>query len=359
MNRYFEKVPSRKWNSYKWHLNNLINSSSLLEKYISLDIETRQVVDNTKFSITPHLLSLINCSDYQNDPIAKQIVPNKSELVCNNFLKNDPFNEKNRTPAKNIIKRYPDRVLLVTSNICPSYCRFCTRKWNWQENWAINKNDIREIVGYLENNMDIREVIISGGEPFLLNTDFLEEIIRNIRNVKHIEVIRIATRILTFLPQRVDRRLINMLKKYGPIWIVTHFNHPFEITSLAKEAVDKLLDSKVAIVNQSVLLKDINDNYETLSTLMKKLESMLIKPYYLFQCDLIEGTAHFRVSIDKGMELIGKMRGNIGGICQPTYIIDLPEGAKVPILPDYILKRGDDKLVIRNYEGKNFDYPLF
>ena len=346
-------------NNYKWQLNNLINSVNSIEKYIPLDNETSKLIKNSRFSITPHLLSLINTNDYLNDPIAKQVIPSVNELITNDFLKNDPFNERIKSPSKNIIKRYPDRVLLITSNMCPAYCRFCTRKWNWQDNWILQREDIKSVVNYLENNNNIREVIISGGEPLILDDDFLEEILKKIRKIKSIEVIRIASRILTFLPQRIDKKLINIIKKYGPIWIVTHFNHPNEITEVTKSAIDKLLDAKVSIINQSVLLKDINDNYEILSSLMKKLESLLIKPYYLFQCDLIEGTTHFRVPIERGIELIKKMRGNISGICQPTYIIDHPEGTKIPISPQYISKIEKNKIILKNYEEKIFDYPLY
>jgi len=348
----------KKWDNYKWQLNNLINSADLIEKYIPLDNETRELIKNSRFSVTPHLLSLINTNNYIDDPIAKQVIPNKDELIVNDFLKNDPFSEKIKNPSKNIIKRYPDRVLLVTSNVCPSYCRFCTRKWNWQDNWILQRDDLKGVVDYLGNNSNIREVIISGGEPLILESDFLEEILKKIRSVKSIEVIRIATRILTFLPQRIDKKLTNIIKKYGPIWLVTHFNHPNEITESTEFAIDRLLDAKVSIINQSVLLKDINDNYSILSSLMKKLESLLIKPYYLFQCDLVEGTTHFRTPIEKGIELIKKMRDSISGICQPTYIIDLPEGTKIPISPQYISKIEKNKIILKNYEEKLFEYPL-
>lgn len=355
---FFKNVPDRVFNNPLWQIKNKIDTKEKLLSFIpSLK---GQLSDNlfNKFSITPYFFCLINFDDLNNDPIAKQVIPDERENEKSAFLNIDPFNEQEKKPETQLIKRYPDRVLLVTSNICPSYCRYCTRKWNWGKGEYLNEEKLSQVLNYLTNNKNIREVIISGGEPLLLPYSFLEKIIKSIIRIEHIEVIRIASRILSFLPQKINNEFLKILKKYKPIWLVTHFNHPNEITPETNRAVEKILETGVAIVNQSVLLKGINDNAETMKRLVNDLEILRIKPYYLFNCDLIEGTKHLRADFNKGIEIMDKLRGNTGGICIPSFIIDLPEGGKVPILPEYIVERNENVLKLRNYQGRIFDYPL-
>ncbi|HOV14732.1 MAG TPA: KamA family radical SAM protein, partial [Spirochaetota bacterium] len=346
------------FNNPKWQINNSINTKEKLVKLIPDRFENISENLFNKFSITPYFWCLINHNENDSDPLAKQIIPDERENIKNSFLDIDPFSEQSKSPEKQLIKRYSDRVLVVTSNICPSYCRYCTRKWNWDKGQTIADKELIKIVEYLKENKNIREVIISGGEPFLLSVAFLERIIQNIITIPTIEVIRVATRILSFLPQKITKNLTLMLKKYRPIWIVTHFNHPNEITPETVNAVNKLLDAGVSIVNQSVLLKGVNEDFETLKRLFYDLTTLGIKPYYLFNCDLVSGTHHFRADFDIGLKIIEDLRGNVGGICIPNLIVDLPHGGKVPILPDYIIEKNKTNLKLKNYQGKIFDYPL-
>jgi len=216
---------------------------------------------------------------------------------------------------------------------------------------------LSNIVQYLRNNKNIREIVLSGGDALILLPEKLDRILSALYSVDSIEVVRIGTRTLSFLPQKIDRPLIETLKKYKPLWIITHFNHPNEFTSDTEKAIDLLLEAKVSLANQSVLLKNVNDNSDTMKNLLQTLEYCQIKPYYLFQCDLVEGTKHFRTSIEKGLDIMKDVRGNIGGLCIPTYVVDLPDGGKVPLLPEYLIKATSNNLIFKNYEGKMFNYP--
>ncbi|HPO49128.1 MAG TPA: KamA family radical SAM protein [Spirochaetota bacterium] len=356
--RFFGKISEKDFDSYKWQLKNVINSKNQLLKLLPR-LEGK-IPDNLfeRFSVTPYFFCLVDFDNFDNDPVAKQVIPDPRENVKLNYLKIDPFNEQNKSPEKQIIKRYPDRVLLVTTNFCPSYCRYCARKWNWQKSLSLTEDNMTEVLTYLKNNKQIREVIISGGEPLLLPVKFLEKIIGDILSVESVETVRIGTRIFSFLPQRIDKSILKMFKKYSPLWLVTHFNHSNEITPKTSEAVLRAIESGACIVNQSVLLKDINDTPEKMKRLVNDLQVIGVKPYYLFNCDLIEGTSHFRTGVEAGLKIMESLRGNTGGVCIPQFIIDLPEGGKVPILPEYLIEKNETSLKIRNYEGKIFDCPV-
>lgn len=359
-NTVFNNISDAEWNDYKWQLKNQITDPGNLAHFFKF-VDGRfgnftKASDIFRFAVTPYFLSLINFEN-KNDPILLQIFPNEEELSKESALTMDPFSEKKRSPVKNLIKRYPDRAVVLATDRCASYCRYCTRKWNWTAGDTLSDEELEVIVTYLHNNKNIREIILSGGDPFILPPEKLDRILSAIYSVDSIEVVRIGTRTLSFLPQKIDKKLVSVLKKYKPLWIITHFNHPNEFTIDTEKAIDLLLDAKASLANQSVLIKNVNDDSETMINLFQTLEYCQIKPYYLFQCDLVEGTKHFRTSVEKGLEIMRDVRGNIGGLCIPTYVVDLPDGGKVPLLPEYLLEINSDNIKIKNYEGKIFNYP--
>lgn len=333
---FFSDIKKSKFNNWKWHLKNVISSPDVLMTIFPLiDKESiKKVLKQSKMQITPHFLSLINRT--RNLALLKQVLPDKRELEDNYDV--DPFNERSNIPVKNLIQRYKDRVVVLTTNLCAGYCRYCTRKWNWGNNFFIKKSEIKDIVNYLTQNKSIREVIISGGEPFLLSQKIFDYLLLSISKIPHIEVIRIGTRILTYLPQRIDDKIVSTLSKIKPVWIMTHFNHPDEIVNITIKAINKLIDAGCVLCNQTVLLKEVNDNYETLKALFYKLTALRIKPYYLFQCDKVKGTKYFYVSIKKGLYLIEKLRKNISGLSVPEYVIDTKNYGKLRVTRELIKK---------------------
>ena len=305
--KYFPDILDENWNDWQWQLRNVVTEATELKKFFSeIDVESiDKVAVRFSFSVTPYFLSLINDDIPLNDPVGKQVIPDIREFQKDSRLILDPFKEeKERSPIPGVVQRYPDRIILVTTNFCPAKCRYCTRKWNWDKCQFLTSEMLKDVVAYLKIHPEIREVIITGGEPFLLNLEFLDSILSAISSVDSIEVIRIGSRILSFLPQRISDDVVSILSKYSPIWIVTHFNHPNEFTSDTEAAVKKLLRAGCALCNQSVLLKDINDNAEVMKELVHALQNILIKPYYIFHPDLIEGTSHFRGSIENGIQIM-------------------------------------------------------
>ena len=350
--RLFPHAADDEWNDYKWQLANRITDLGTLGGLLGTDFAQTDM----SFAITPHLLALVNTYTTDN-PILRQVVPDDREKNICEHLELDPFSEQIKSPAHRLVKRYPDRVLVLTTNMCASYCRYCTRKWNWQEHYTINKKDIDSIAEYLQTQTHIREVILSGGEPMLLSEECLEYLLDKIFAVKTIENVRIASRALTFCPQLITPSKTHILKKHRPIWFITHFNHPDELSQAAEEKVCLLQEAYVSLANQSVLLNGINNDTQTMQTLLTRLESFRIKPYYLFQCDLVQGTNHFRCNVEEGTEILDNLRGNIGGLCLPTFVVDLPDGGKVPMQKDKIIEQSDSEIVFCNYEGKIKHYP--
>jgi len=318
----------------------------------------KEVTEKFPFGITPYLSSII---DWKNeaDPILKQVFPDVLELEKISLeAVNDPLNEEKLMPVKRLIHRYPDRVVLLVTSRCSAYCRHCNRKRDWKKNEKdISDQELEQAVFYLKNNPEIREVIISGGDPLMLSTEKLKEILDAVWNVKNIDVVRIGTRVPVFLPMRITEKLCSMLEAYPSIWINTQFNHPIEITEESRIACLKLQKAGIPIGNQSVLLKGINDSPEIILELCRKLQKIKVRPYYLFQCDLVEGTEHFWTPLSVGKEIIQKMIGFTGGLCVPKFVIDLPGGkGKIPILPDYILKENEKEMIFRNYAGEKIKY---
>jgi lysine 2,3-aminomutase len=359
--RFFREVPEKSWKDWKWQFRNRIKSIDQLSRLVPLSIEEqaqiRMVTKRYPLAITPYYLSLINPDDPE-DPIRKQAIPCIQEISMGNMGLEDPLGEKEDSVVPGMVHRYPDRVLMVLTDICPMLCRHCTRKREWRRGgWVRPENEVEAMLDYLRRNTQVRDVIISGGDPLTLSTGHLEAIISRIRQIKHIEIIRIGSRFPVVLPQRIDAELCEMLSKYGPIWLNTHFNHPNEITGDSAAACDRLLRAGVPVNNQTVLLKGINDSVETQLKLCHGLLKAKVRPYYLFQCDEVQGTEHLRTSVDVGIKIIEGMRGHTSGLAVPTFVVDLVQGGgKVPLQPNYVLSMNENELLLKNYEGKLFRY---
>jgi lysine 2,3-aminomutase len=359
--RVFSNVPESLWRDWRWHFRNRITSIDRLSHFIPLSTGERAqlqlVVKRYPLSITPYYLSLINPED-PGDPIRRQAIPSVLEMALNSMGMEDPLAEKEDSVVPGMVHRYPDRVLMVITDICPMLCRHCTRKREWQHGgWVRTEAEIEAMLDYLRRNEDIRDVVISGGDPLSLSTSRLENIISRVRGIRHIEIIRIGTRFPVVLPQRIDDELCAMLSKYGPIWLNTHFNHPHEITPESAAACDRLLRSGIPVNNQSVLLRGVNDNVETMLKLCQGLLRIKVRPYYLFQCDEVRGTEHLRTPVDTGIKIIEGMRGHTSGLAIPTFVVDLVQGGgKVSLQPNYVLSQTQEELLLRNYEGNVYRY---
>ena len=304
--------------------------------------------------VNPYYLSLIR---YPGDPIWKQVVPDEEELYDID-APDDPLNEDAMSPVPNITHRYPDRALLLTTSQCGIYCRFCTRKRKVGDSSKINMKELESAFRYLEEHTEINDVILSGGDPLMLTDHMLEKILIRLRQIPHIQIIRLGTKMPCVLPQRITPELCNMLKKYHPIYVNTHFNHPWEITPESTKACTMLADAGCPVGCQTVLLKGVNDDPEVMKELMKKLLAIRVRPYYIYQADLTKGANHFRTPIDVGLEIMDNLRGHISGLAVPHFVIDAPGGGgKIPLLPDYVLARDKEKIILRNFRNEVFEYP--
>lgn len=347
------------WKDWKWQIKHKVQDIDTFEKLLGIDftdaerLEIDKTIAKFPLSLPPYYISLIDTSDYQNDPIYKQAFPSSVELFVDEHDMTDPLAEEVDSPAPGITHRYPDRVLFTISNMCSMYCRHCTRKRKVGDtDYIPNKGMIKTGINYIKKTPEIRDVLLSGGDPFMLSDDYLDWILTEIRKIPHVEIIRIGTRVPVVLPYRVTDDLVEMLKKYQPLWVNTHFNHPREITSSSKESLRKLADAGIPLSNQSVLLAGINDCPRIMKALVHKLVQNRVRPYYLYQCDLSEGLSHFRTPIGKGIEIIESLIGHTSGFAVPTYVVDAPGGGgKIPIMPNYIVSWSTNKIVLRNYEG--------
>ena len=353
------EVKVSNWKDWKWHLRNSIRDIDTFEKLLGIkfDVEERELLDRTveKFplSITPYYLSLIDSDDYKNDPIFKQSFPLISELTIGKYEMKDPLSEEKDSPVPGITHRYPDRVLFHVCNICSMYCRHCTRKRKVGDGDSIpSKDEIMKGIEYIKNTPQVRDVLLSGGDVLMLPDDFIDWILTEIREIPHVEVIRIGSRMPVVLPYRITDELVQILKKYHPIWLNTHFNHPQEITASSREALRKLADGGIPLGNQTVLLAGVNDCPRIIKTLVHKLVYNRVRPYYLYQCDLSEGLAHFRTPVGKGVEIMESLIGHTSGFAVPSYVIDAPGGGgKIRVMPNYLLSWSTNKVVLRNFEG--------
>ena len=355
-------VTNEEWNDHKWQLKNRITSLSQLEEHLNLSEDERNgvILSGTKLamSITPHFFNLIDRND-PDCPIRRQVIPRVEETITSPYELSDPCGEDSNMPVPGLVHRYPDRVLFLVTDRCASYCRYCTRSRvvSGAGDQALETN-YEAAFQYLEEHTAIRDVLLSGGDPLLFSDSKLEQILSRLRSSKHIEFLRIGSRIPVFLPQRITPELCRMLQKYHPLFMSVHVNHPRELTSEVKEGLERLANHGIPLGNQSVLLRGVNDNVETMKALTHKLLMCRVRPYYLYQLDLIQGSSHLQVPVAKGLEIIEGLRGHTTGYSIPQYVIDAPGGGgKVPINPDYIVQRNSERVVIRNFEGKTFEYP--
>jgi lysine 2,3-aminomutase len=350
------KVTREEWNDYQWQLSHRITSIGDLSglRYFpreEAELLTR-VTEAYHLSITPYYLSLIRLDD-PDDPIARQAIPSPEEYYGREVGEDDPLEEEKDMPVPGLTHRYPDRCLMVVTNFCSMYCRHCTRKRIWPFGEAAKTEfELNKMFGYIRRHEEIRDVIVSGGDPLTLPTPRIEFILRGLRRIPHVEIIRIGTRVPVVLPMRIDDELCAVLEKYGPIWVNTQFNHPREITPEAEKACDRLLRTGIPVNNQSVLLKGINDHPEVIRTLNMRLVQAKVRPYYLFQCDMVRGLEHFRTRLSKGIEIMEALRGHTSGLAIPSYVVDVPGGGgKIPLMPNYLLSMGEQRTILRNYEG--------
>lgn len=356
-NPYWKEISDEKWNDWHWQLQNRVTDPAILGKIFNWDSKRVEDIKGylkiLRMAITPYYLSLIDVDDYENDPVYKQAVPTVHETNIVSADMADPLHEEIDSPVPLITHRYPDRVLFLVTDQCSMYCRHCTRRrFAGQTDNPASPELIDQAIEYIKKTKTVRDVLISGGDPLTLGTDQLEKIIAKVRAIPHVEIIRIGSRVPVVLPQRIDEQLVNMLKKYHPLFLNTHFNHPKEITEESKKACEMLANAGIPLGNQTVLLRGINDDAMVMKKLMQKLLTIRIKPYYIYQCDLSQGIEHFRTKVSKGIEIIEMLRGHTTGFAVPTFVIDAPGGGgKTPIMPNYLISMSPKNVIVRNYEG--------
>lgn len=354
--RFFPNVPDEQWNDWKWQVKNRIETLEQLKQYIDLTPEEEEGVKESlktlRMAITPYYLSLID-PDNKNCPVRKQAIPTKAETykaVADLF---DPLSEDEDAPVPGLTHRYPDRVLFLITDMCSMYCRHCTRRRFAGQNDGESPSDrIQQGIDYIARTPAVRDVLLSGGDALMVNDKMLESIIKRLREIPHVEIIRIGTRTPVVCPQRITDDLVNMLKKYHPIWLNTHFNHSNEVTTEAAEACAKLANAGVPLGNQSVLLRGVNDSVDIMKKLVHNLVKIRVRPYYIYQCDLSMGLEHFRTPVSKGIEIIENLRGHTSGYAVPTFVVDAPGGGgKIPVMPTYLISQSPGKVILRNFEG--------
>lgn len=349
----------KQWKDWKWQMRHAVKTIEAFENLTGIRFSPEEkasfktTIDRFPLSITPYYLSLINKDNYKNDPVFKQSFLDNRELIVSKSEMSDPLSEDHDSPVPGITHRYPDRVLFLVSNVCAMYCRHCTRKRKVGDvDFIPDRNQIKQGLEYIRNTPQIRDVLLSGGDPFLMSDEYLDWILTELQAIPHVQVIRIGTRTPVVLPYRITDKLVSVLKKHHPIWINTHFNHPREITASAKEALAKLADAGIPLGNQSVLLADVNDCPRIMKELVQQLVMNRVRPYYIYQCDLSEGLSHFRTPVRKGIEIMESLIGHTSGFSVPTFVIDAPGGGgKIPVMPHYIMSWSTNKVILRNYEG--------
>ena len=351
----FAEVPDEKWNNWRWQLSNRINTPEEFEKVIPLTDSERKALSAAhlfRVDITPYFISLIDPDD-PNDPIRKQVVPTEIEMTPFTAMMEDSLAEDRHSPVPGLVHRYPDRVLMLVTTQCASYCRYCTRsRIVGDPSATFSRSEFEMQIEYLKRTPQIRDVLLSGGDPLVLAPKILEEILSRLREIPHIEILRIGSRVPIFLPMRITDELTDILQKYHPMWLNIHVNHSNEITAELAEACDRLTRAGIPLGNQSVLLAGVNDNVHVQRQLVHDLVRMRVRPYYLYQCDLVEGAGHFRTPVAKGIEIIEGLRGHTSGYAVPVFIVDAPGGGgKIPVGPNYQLSMSDHKIILRNFEG--------
>lgn len=352
----FPNVSDAEWNDWKWQVANRIETLEDLKKYVKLTPEEEEGVKKTlstlRMAITPYYISLIDPND-PYDPIRRQCIPtaNETHQAAADLL--DPLHEDEDSPVPGLTHRYPDRVLLLITDMCSMYCRHCTRRrFAGQKDGETSADNIEKAIEYIAKTPQVRDVLLSGGDALCVSDARLEYIIKKLREIPHVEIVRIGSRTPVVCPQRITDNLVNMLKKYHPVWLNTHFNHPQEVTKESTEACAKLANAGVPLGNQTVLLRGVNDCVYVMKKLMHELVKMRVRPYYIYQCDLSMGLEHFRTPVSKGIEIMEGLRGHTSGYAVPTFVVDAPGGGgKTPVMPNYIISQSPHKVILRNFEG--------
>ena len=358
----WKEISEKEWNDWRWQLRHRVTKLEQLQEILQLIPEEIEGIKQSKgrlaLAVTPYFVSIMDSSN-PNCPIRRQAIPRIEECHLSKNDMMDPCGEDKNSPVSGLVHRYPDRVLLLVTDQCATYCRYCTRRRLVGSNERpITQGDFEEVLKYLKSHKKVRDVLLSGGDPLLLENERLEEILSRLRTIPHIELLRIGTRAPVTLPQRITAGLVRMLKKYHPLMISIHFTHPKEITDAVRRACNELADGGIPLGSQTVLLKGINDKPYVMKKLVHELLKIRVRPYYIYQCDLAMGTEHFRTSVATGIQIIEKLRGHTTGYAIPTYVIDAPGGGgKIPVEPDYVISKEKGKLVLRNYQGEVFEYP--
>jgi len=361
--RFFPEATCAEWNDWRWQLRHRIRDIDTLSRFLRLSDDERMMdahgMKGFPMAITPYYASLL---DQENplQPLRRTVVPHIAENVCSPGEARDPLGEEHDSPVPGIVHRYPDRVLFLVTKFCSTYCRYCTRSRlvGNQSGYHFNLTQWQKAIAYIESTPTVRDVLLSGGDPLTLTDEKLEWLLSHLTRIPHVEFLRIGTKVPVVLPQRITPGLARMLKRYHPLWISIHFTHPDELTPEVSLACERLADAGIPLGSQTVLLAGINDNIETMKRLMHGLLRIRVRPYYLYQCDPISGSAHFRTPVAKGMEIIQGLRGHTTGYAVPTYVIDAPGGGgKIPLFPECIVGRDDDDLLLKNYQGYIYSYP--
>jgi lysine 2,3-aminomutase len=358
---YFPEASDQEWGDWRWQFRHRIRTLEQLDRLFSFGADERRmlrdVLTEFRLGITPYYLSLIDPDD-PSDPLRLQAVPSVEEFLLGEEGEVDPLAEDDFSPVPGIVHRYPDRCLLIATNLCALYCRYCTRKRIMEEGDAPPPEQAFDaMIDYIARTPAIRDVIISGGDPLTWSSRRLHRLLERLRRIPHLEIIRLGSRVPVTLPQRIDTELCSVLEQLGPIWINVHFNHPREVTAEAAAACDRLLRCGIPLNNQAVLLRGVNDNAEVIRSLVQALMRIKVRPYYLYNCDPVRGAHHFRTPIQRGIEIIEALRGHTSGLAVPVFVVDAPGGGgKIPIQPDYLLSYRNGHAVLRNFQGRRFGY---
>jgi lysine 2,3-aminomutase len=361
--KFFPRVSALEWNDWRWQIRNRIKGVETLERMLELSDRELAALKRPDgalpVAITPYFTSLINPAD-PSHPLRRTVIPVIDENFHSEGEKRDPLGEEGHSRVPGLIHRYPDRVLFLTTGFCSTYCRYCTRSRMVGDSSHVHfgPKQWERALAYIQNTPAVRDVLLSGGDPLTLSNQALEWLLSRLRRIPHVELLRIGTKVPVVLPQRITPELIRILRRYHPLWMSIHFTHPEELTPETHKACTRLADAGIPLGSQTVLLKGINDNVETMKTLVHGLIRMRVRPYYLYQCDPIIGSSQFRTPVAKGLEIIQGLRGHTSGYAVPHYVIDAPGGGgKIPLLPDYLAGRDGDDLLLRNYEGAIYRYP--
>ncbi|KWW31242.1 MAG: lysine 2,3-aminomutase [bacterium P3] len=352
----FPQVTDEEWNDWKWQVKNRIETYEQLSRYFTFTPEEAEGVKKAlakfRMAITPYYLSLIDPAD-PYDPVRRQCIPAGEECNIAPADLNDPLHEDEDSPAPGLTHRYPDRVLFLITDMCSMYCRHCTRRrFAGQKDDESPSERIEKCLAYIERTPEVRDVLLSGGDCLMVSDKKLEYIIQRLRAIPHVEIVRLGSRTPVVCPQRITPELCEMLKKYHPVWLNTHFNHPNEFTPEAEAALARLANAGIPLGNQTVLLRGVNDCVHVMKKLMHELVRNRVRPYYIYQCDLSMGLEHFRTPVSKGIEIIENLRGHTSGYAVPTFVVDAPGGGgKTPVMPQYVISQSPDKVILRNFEG--------